>query len=184
VVLVISSVQRLTNFVIVRLARFGGRHQLAPTPIFLLAFRGRRAPVLPGSCAVHTYSFAQRQPKLAQCEEFCHGFATVVREPNRLALKVQTVSGYLLPTQFLTAEADRADMAALHPERIMDETCEISKAAMAAVPPWRDFVPNCFRRQMIEGLDEVVGKESVFSKPFLRCSSRCSSGRLKAGALT
>ena len=43
--------------------------------------------------------FAKRQPKSAQREGFCHGFATVVHEPNRLALKVQTVSGYLLPTQ-------------------------------------------------------------------------------------
>src|ERR1700731_4527640 len=29
--------------------------------------------------------FAQRQPKSAQWEGFCHGFATVVHEPSRLA---------------------------------------------------------------------------------------------------
>ena len=40
--------------------------------------------------------FAQRQPKSAQREGFCHGFATVVHEANRLALNVQTVSGFLL----------------------------------------------------------------------------------------
>jgi hypothetical protein len=40
--------------------------------------------------------FAQRQPKSAQREGFCHDFATVVHEPNRLALNVQTVSGFLL----------------------------------------------------------------------------------------
>lgn len=31
--------------------------------------------------------FAHRQPKSAQREGFCHGFATVVHEPNRLAVK-------------------------------------------------------------------------------------------------
>ena len=90
--------------------------------------------------------FAQRQPKSAQREGFCHGFATVVHEPSRPTDEGPDGVWILVADRISDQQKSNLLTRRLHLERIMHELSR-SQSEDAKSPKERRERPGSNRRR-------------------------------------